>query len=126
MIEFESGLVGFPEHRKFELVQWGGDESPFSLLQSAEEPGLDFVVVPPNVFFPYEPEIDDDVVADLELASPDDALVLVIVTVGERAEDSTANLMGPIVINRHSLRAIQAVLSPDQYEIRAPLVAVGA
>ena len=40
----------------------------------------------------------------------------------ERAEESTANLLGPIIVNRDSLQAVQAVLSPDEYDIRAPLV----
>ena len=126
MIEFESGLVGFPDHRRFELVQWGGDDSPFSLLQSVDDPSLEFLVVPPNVFFAYEPEIEDDLVDELELQNPDDALLLVIVTVGERVEDSTANLMGPVVINQATRKAVQAVLSPDDYDIRAPLVAAAS
>src|SRR5262245_44025629 len=125
MIEFGAGLVGFPEHRHFELVRWGDDDSPFSLLQSLDEAGVDFVVVPPDVFFSYEPEIDDDLVEQLSLSEPEDAIVLVIVTVGERAEESTANLLGPIVINRHSNRAVQAVLSPDEFDTRTPLVGAG-
>lgn len=126
MIEFDSGLVGFPDHRRFELVQWGGDDSPFSLLQSTDDTSLEFLVVPPNLFFAYEPEIDDDLVEELGLRTPDDALLLVIVTVGERVEESTANLMGPIVINRDTRKAVQAVLSPDEYDIRAPLVAAAS
>ncbi len=45
-----------------------------------------------------------------------------LVTVGERPEDSTINLLGPVVVNRHSGEAAQVVLSELTYDVRAPLV----
>ena len=37
-------------------------------LTSLEDPGLRFLVVPPGHFFPdYEPEVEDDVAAELEI-----------------------------------------------------------
>ncbi len=72
---------------------------------------MEFVVTHPGLFFPdYEPEIDDDTADRLELKSADDALLLVIVTVADPVADSTANLLGPIVVNRHTRAAAQAVL----------------
>ena len=120
---FEGGLPGFLEAHRFTLVSWGGDDSPFSLLRSLEYEGLEFVVVPPSVFFPsYEPEIDDATADRLGLTDPTDVILLVMLTLGERAIDATANLMGPIVINRHTRKACQAVLANSGYDLRAPLV----
>ena len=120
---FESGLPGFPDAHRFTLVRWGDDDSPFSIMRSLEHDGLDFVVVPPMVFFPdYEPELDDTTATRLDLDRGDDAIVLVMVTLGERASDATANLLGPIIINRHTRRAAQAVLATSGYDLRTALI----
>jgi flagellar assembly factor FliW len=120
---FDTGLPGFPEARRFALIRWGDDDSPFSLLRSLEHEGLEFVVVPPIVFFPdYAPEVDDATAGRLDLTAAEDAIVLAVVTLGEQATDATANLMGPIVINRHTRRAAQAVLATSGYDLRTPLV----
>ena len=120
---FENGLPGFPEAHRFTLVRWGDDDSPFSILRSLEDEGLEFVVVPPIVFFPdYAPELDDATAGRLELRTADDAIVLAVVTLGDTPTDATANLMGPIVVNRHTNRAAQAVLAQSGYDLRTPLV----
>ena len=120
---FESGLPGFPDAHRFTLIQWGDEDSPFSIMRSLDHDGLDFVVVPPMVFFPdYAPEVDDATAERLELEDSDDALVVGMVTLGEKAVDATANLLGPIVVNRHTRRAAQAVLANARYEVRTPLV----
>ena len=54
--------------------------------------------------------------------SSDDALLLSVVTLGERAAEATVNLMGPIVVNRHTRHAVQAVLATSGYDLRTPLV----
>ena len=122
-ILFESGLPGFPDAHRFTLIRWGDDDSPFSIMRSLDHEGLEFVVVPPMVFFPdYEPELDDATAERLELERGEDAIVLAMVTLGEQAVDATANLLGPIVVNRHTNRAAQAVLANSGYELRTPLV----
>ena len=122
-LEVPAGLVGVPEAHRFSLTRWGGADSPYALLRALDADGLEFVVVPPSVFFPdYAPVVDDELVAQLDLHDAEDAVVLVIVTIADPVDRSTANLLGPIVVNRHTLRAAQAVLSPDEHEARHPLV----
>ena len=128
---FAGGLPGFPDARRFVLVRLGDEASPFSVLRSLDDgeddrPGLEFVVTHPAMFFPdYEPEIDDDVAGRLDLQSGDDALLLVIVTVADPVSASTANLLGPIVVNRHTRAAAQAVLGSSGYATREALVPSG-
>lgn len=120
---FDAGLPGFADARRFELVRIGGEDSLFSMLRSVEHHGLEFVVVPPEVFFPdYSPEVDDDMAARLGLGSAADALLLVIVTITDPLGDSTANLLGPIVVNRRTRRAVQAILDPATYATRETLL----
>lgn len=121
-LRFEEGLPGFPECKEFVLVRWGDESSPFSLLRAAHD-DLSFVVVPPAVFFPdYAPEIDIEAVAPIGIEQAEDALLLTIVTVREPIDRSTANLLGPIIVNVHDLRAVQAVLDPDRYSATTPLI----
>ena len=123
-IRFAAGLPGFPEAQRFALVQPDDvQDSPFFVLRNLDDPDLEFVVVPPVVFFPdYAPELDDDTVDRLGITSAEDALVLVIVTLGGDPSAATVNLLGPIVINRHTLDAVQTVLVSSEYEVRTPLI----
>lgn len=123
MLTFPNGLVGFAGPQRFTIERWGGDDSPFSLLRSVDDDALAFVVVPPSVFFPdYEPELDDDTAASLA-GSADELVVLVIVTVPDVVREATANLLGPLVVNTTTKTGIQAVLDPDRWPPRRPLVA---
>jgi flagellar assembly factor FliW len=121
-LHFAAGIPGFPELRKFALVWWGDEDGPFSILTSLEQSGLEFLVVPPASFFPdYAPEIDDDTAERLGLEAGDDAILLVILTVGDDPTSTTANLLAPVVVNRHTREAAQVVLTDDEHPLRAPL-----
>lgn len=114
------GLAGFPDSQRYVLVEVP-DAAPLFLLRSLDEPGVEFVVVPPAVFFPdYAPAIDDASARRLELTDAADALLLVLLTVGDDVERATANLLAPVVVNQRSLRAAQVVVE-DDWPLRAPL-----
>ncbi len=121
-VRFAAGLPGFPGPRRFALVRWGAADGPYSVLVDLDAPVVRFLVVPPQVFFPdYVVDLDDAVAEALALDDPDDCLLLVIVALGERAEDATANLLGPIVINVRTLQGLQAVLAESGHSTRVPL-----
>ena len=114
------GVAGFPHSERFALVELS-PTSPFFRLSSLDQPGLDFLVVPPVVFFPdYAPEIGDASAARLGLTDAGDALLLVVLTVGEDAGSATANLMAPVVVNARTREAAQVVVE-GTYPLRAPL-----
>jgi flagellar assembly factor FliW len=117
---FDTGLVGFPEARRFVLVESGGGAFE---LQSADEASPDFVVVAPAPFFSdYAPLLDDVSVSRLDLRDADEALVLLVVTLGQRPEDATANLLAPLVVNQRTRHAAQIVLNGQDFPLRAPLI----
>ena len=121
-VSFSSGLPGFPGARRFALVRWGASEGPYSVLVDLADPSVRFLVVPPAAFFPYYTvDLDDVICAALDLDEADDCLLLVIVTLGDRAEDATANLLGPLVINVRNREGMQAVLADSGYGTRVPL-----
>jgi len=62
-----------------------------------------------NVFPDYTIEFDEQHVATLDWESADDAMVLASVTLGR---PPTANLLGPLVVNRRTRAAAQVVQVP--------------
>jgi flagellar assembly factor FliW len=113
------GLAGFPLSDRYALVEVPA--SPLFLLRSLDVAGLEFVVVPPAVFFPgYAPEIDDASAARLGLDDAEDALLLVVLTVTDDVRTTTANLLAPVVLNQRTRVAAQVVLVED-WPLRAPL-----
>jgi flagellar assembly factor FliW len=88
-----------------------------------EDDRLRFVVVPPDGFVPdYAPVLGDDDVERLDLRDAEDAIVLLVVTLGARAADATVNLLGPVVVNRHTMAAAQVVLTGQDLPARRPLI----
>ncbi len=121
-IEFTTPIPGFPEHRRFVLVRTADDGLIYT-LRSVDDPQLRFLVVPPAPFYPdYAPEVGDQVIEQLASTRPEeDLLVLLMVTVGDRVEEATANLLAPVIVDRSTLRAVQVVLRED-LPVRAPLL----
>ena len=122
VIEMVRPMPGFPDHRRFALVQLDGT-SDLCSLTSLDEPDLRFLVVPPTAFFPdYAPEVGDDVVDDLGIVEAADVLVLVVLTPGASLQETTANLAAPVLVNPVTRRAGQVVLDELGLPVAAPLL----
>jgi len=107
IISMPLGLLGFEQVKKYVLLVTPGEE-PFLWLQMLDNPSQGFVVVSPSAAVPnYAPDIAPADIEFLNIQSPADAFVLNIVTV--RNGQTTVNLKGPIVINRHTLVAKQCI-----------------
>jgi len=124
VITFKDGLLGFPKHRRFALIQTAED-AVFLWMQSVEDPALAFLVCDPTAFVPgYQAQVRADDVKTLELRNLTDCRVLAIANKVDGY--LTANLLGPLVIGAHSLKARQLVLSDKRYGTRHRLVRVDA
>ncbi len=124
VINFPKGLLGFPNHTRFALIQTG-EENYFFWLQSVDEAGLAFVVTDPSIFFKdYEVPVRDETQADLEIRDIDKAQVFVICNKVE--EWLTGNLLGPIVVNSENRKASQVVLTEKKWTTRQPLLRLQA
>jgi flagellar assembly factor FliW len=110
-------MPGFPSHREFVLVRLNDDGLLYAFT-SVENPELRFLVAPPEPFFPdYAPEIENAVFAALNTKDPDRLLLLTVITASEN--ETTANLLAPIIVDRDSMRAMQVVLSGSNFPVRA-------
>ena len=122
-IEFVAPMPGFPDHRRFYLVSID-DSGLVYWLTSADDPELRFLVIPPPAYFPdYTPEIGDEALAALGVEEAERILLLLVVTAGETLQQTTANLMAPIVVDRESRRAVQTVLAGSGFSVRTALSA---
>ena len=122
VIELTRPMAGFPDHRRFALVQLG-DDGVLCSLASLDDPGLRFLVVPPAPFFPdYAPEVDDDVASELGFGAADDVLLLVVLNAGDSLATTTANLAAPLLVNHATRRGGQVVLDQPGLEIATPLL----
>jgi flagellar assembly factor FliW len=120
VLRLEHGLPGFPEARAFVLEPLGPALAPFARLRCLDQPGLGFTVVPPGLFFPdYRVEVDQDWASRLGLRAPEDAEVLVLVTL-RPGQAPTANLLGPLVVHRRSGQAGQVVQLDSGYSPTEP------
>jgi len=110
-------MPGFPAHRQFVLVRLN-DEGLLYAFTSIEDPELRFLVAPPEPFFSdYAPEIEKEVFAALNTRDPDRLLLMVVITAS--TNETTANLLAPIVVDRDTRRAMQVVLSGSGLPVRA-------
>lgn len=120
-IELAAPMPGFPAHRRFVLVRLD-DEGLLYALTSMDDSELRFLVVPPGPFFPdYAPEIGDDALEALGRPDADEILLLLVITASK--EQTSANLLAPIVVNQTNRRAIQVVLNGTDMPVRALMTA---
>ena len=128
IVKFPQGIFGFPDLRSCELI-FNQDELPFMWLQEQEKGGLAFIVLEPIGFIPdYTVEIPDGDVAFLGIQSPDDVLILNIVTINkDRPEQITANLVGPLIVNRQTRVGKQVIVNNyERYSAKYELPTTGA
>lgn len=113
------GLIGLAGHENFIIIRYQ-DDSPFYWLQCVDEPELALVMISPLMFkADYDPPIPLSVSQDLDVQSPEELSVFVIVTIPAGSpQDMTANLLGPLMVNPRSRRAKQLVLDERLYSHR--------
>ncbi|OAG28581.1 flagellar assembly protein FliW [Thermodesulfatator autotrophicus] len=121
IIFFPSGILGFPEAKRYVLIPHA-DDSPFLWLQAVDVPELAFLVIlPREVFENYSPDIPKEALKELHFQDGDEIEFLGIVTVPPgKPQEMTVNLMGPIVLNVDKKLAKQVVLDQD-YPLKQPL-----
>jgi flagellar assembly factor FliW len=116
-VQFPEGIIGFEGIHDYFMID--SKEGPFYWLQSAEYPELAFLLVNPRVFMEeYRLAVRN---ADIQLLAPEidtDLLDFAIVTVPEDPDKISANLMGPILINRKTKTAVQAISENDEFGVK--------
>lgn len=127
IITFEQGLLGLPEFKRYILLSLDVD-LPLALLQSTEETSIGFVVAFPYAFKnDFEFDLTEEDIQDLEIVAAEDVITYSIVTLKESFQDSTINLLAPLVINKKMKTAKQIVLQDNnKYCLQFPLQTIGS
>ena len=121
-ISFPQGLLGFESLKEFVLLD--AERQPFYWLQSMDVEQVAFVLINPFLFRPdYEMNIDNEELLPIGITDPEKALIFSIVTILSDGSPMTANLQGPLVINRDNRVGIQAILTDSRWKTKHDIIA---
>ncbi len=121
-ITIPEGLFGFEDYTCFILES--SEYEPFMLLRSEQEKTLSFLVIDPFLFKrDYEIDVDDENLKSIGIDSPADVMVMVVVTLPADNGPVTANLQGPLIINRKTGVAKQVVLGDSRWSTKHDILA---
>ncbi|HID10811.1 MAG TPA: hypothetical protein EYP17_05870 [Candidatus Latescibacteria bacterium] len=116
VIRFERGIVGFPDYKRFFLVD-AEDTSPFLWLVCLDEPEFGLPLLPGALIEGYiedlRPYLDDGNWA-----------VYLVVTLSDSPERATVNLKGPILIDVRHCVGRQVVVDSENFRVAHPLFSV--
>jgi len=118
-LHFPWGLPGFASLRRFAIVSIPA-AAPGLWLRSLDDRTVALPIVDPAVAFPdYRPALPAYVLLTLGIASPDEAALYCIVLPHADGR-TTINLAAPIVINKTTRTARQALLEDSIHGVQTP------
>lgn len=123
IISFPKGLLGFEDHKEFVILGIEGN-SHFKFLQDIHHEYISFLIINPWDFFQdYDIELPDDKLKNIGICEEKKTQISIysIVTMGQSLQESTCNLLAPIVINLENKEGKQFILENSPYETRHKL-----
>jgi flagellar assembly factor FliW len=119
IFNFIEPILGYEHLSKFILLDHTPD-SPFKWLQSAEDPDVAFPVTFPAFFgIDYQFVISEEKAKKLELTNAENLLSFNIACVPQgNPENSSVNLIGPIVVNMDNKNSMQLVLTNSNFSTK--------
>ncbi|MFJ7921346.1 flagellar assembly protein FliW [Lysinibacillus fusiformis] len=114
ILTFEHGLLGLEDEKKFVLLPIDAD-LPLAILQSVDNVEIGFVIAYPFAFKKdYSFDISEDDRNQLQIEKEENVLTYSIVTMRETFQDSTINLLAPIIVNMDKKCGKQIVLQDNK------------
>lgn len=115
ILQFRQGLPGFPEETEFAFFPYELN-SPFAFLQSTKDANLTFLIVEPFSFFPeYTFELAEEWSKEIGVSTDNPPQILNIVSIKDPLQQSTVNLLAPVVVNWRERKAKQIILERVEY-----------
>lgn len=122
IINFENGILGFEEYKKYVLLRFSDDNDAMFCLQGVEKDSPAFVVFNPFlVIDDYSPIPTTEDLSLIESETDENIDYYLIAVVGETTEETVVNMMSPIMINGYKKSGCQIVMSDSNYSLRFPL-----
>jgi flagellar assembly factor FliW len=121
IIDFREGLPGFPQIRKFAVLEFE-DVKPFQYLQALGDPPIALLIINPFLIDPsYEFQLSAMDMEEIQSTQAGGVVIYAVATIPDNPEEATLNLMAPIIINEKVHRGKQVILLDTKYTVRHPL-----
>ncbi|MGO1043847.1 flagellar assembly protein FliW [Clostridioides difficile] len=121
-VTLKKGILGFENLKEYKLLDIENSDI-LKEFSSTEEACIGFIVVSPfEIIKEYEIVLNQETIERLEVKSPNDIMLLNIITLGQTIEESTINMKAPIVINVKNNYGMQIILQDEKYSIRHPFL----
>ena len=118
IITFKDGLFGFENLHNYGIIR-GDEDNIFDYLQSVENLNVTFIITKPEYFKEdYILNIPNQDLTDLKITDTKKIDDYAIVTIPENIENMTANLQGPIIINKVNKMAKQTITLNGSYQTK--------
>lgn len=123
IIEFEKGIIGMPEYKRFILIdekdEKGEKINMMSFLQSVDEFSIAFPVINPlEIYSEYNPVIDYSEIKFIGELTENNVAMFTSLNVGNEAKEITTNLKAPFVINTDTYRGVQVIADNSDYLVK--------
>jgi flagellar assembly factor FliW len=123
-IVFPRGLIGFPDARRYVLLEPSAQRK-VAWLQSLDTPELAFPVVDGALIGASYPNPAPAKLAH-EAGIGESELAVLVVVAAQKGKGLVANLLAPLVVDLESRSGAQVVLDPREYSAAEPIVAAPA
>lgn len=124
VVDTQGSLLGFEQLNRF-LVTVLEENSSYAFMQSLEDEYIGFIVASPfSSYTDYCFELEEKYQNQLDVKHPEQVLVLSIVTMHDSLEQSTMNLLAPLIVNIDNNKAIQIIMPHLNYSTKEPLLGV--
>ncbi len=124
IVSFPKGLIGFTDLQDYAILNLPHDGTEqFKLLQSADNPGIGFYVVPVGLENSgFDPDDIERAAGQYEFALEDLAILLIVTArKNNDAVELTTNLRAPVLVDTEKCVAYQHVMSDEKYPLRHKL-----
>jgi flagellar assembly factor FliW len=122
VITFKEGLPGFPQIRRFAILE-REEIRPFQYLQALDDPPISLFVINPFLVDPgYEFRLSDSDMEDVCSKNSEELAVYAVATIPADPSQATLNLMAPIVVNDRARCGKQVILHESKYAVKHPLL----
>ena len=124
IVSFPKGVIGFAQLLDYAILNMPHEGTErFKLLQSVDEPGIGFYVVPVGLENSgFEPDDIAHAAEQYEIELKHLAILLIVTArKNDAAVELTANLRAPLLVDTEHCVAYQHVLSDDKYPMRQKL-----
>jgi flagellar assembly factor FliW len=119
IIHFPVGLPGYPEDKRFLLLDMEETNRTFFWLQSLDDGEVCFPMMDVYKAIPdYDPRVDPEELLDLGKIDGATLEIYNITVIPEDVSQTRVNLRAPVIINRATHMGKQIICANEEYSIR--------